>query len=523
MPKKANKYQKNLINYPDIKSAYDRVLSQKNFYENNLCGKNILYLYLDAKTQDISAKKTLFLAEHYLHLTGLDYRSLQYNKRVLGKNVSTNALNFYQRLGNDDDLLKDISFIVGADAQQTKLFFDYTQRKLDNLSQLTSIAKKAEYIGKYKGNQDFDIIINRNNSSIAFKHDLQNQNILIPISSLNATAQQIATDIQPIIAIFIKEHNDLTYKIQYLNKKIDVSRRRFSSELTDMLSFSSFENTKEVFNSNRLLEIKKTFEVSYREQISSIVEELYNSRTDALSSSKFSMMYSTIIDSHISKLNCVEKCDIFKSILQDEYDKLANDDSLPINEDMAIVLDDKIKDIEQKRHLLSVADSVGGSGTVPLSSQINKMTISADGTVTASPAIGIKLPSIRELANKAINGIKSALDKINAQKEAAATKEKSPRSSAKPAPKKKNVSHDETTFPAATPQHPEQRPGQQTPPKQAEQAVQKTTEPKTVHSGYTIMSRAQRAAKMIEARKKAEAAQQLGDNQSAPKKNNQSL
>ena len=46
---------------------------------------------------------------------------------------------------------------------------------------------------------------------------------------------------------------------------------------------------------------------------------------------------------------------------------------------------------------------------------------------------------------------------------------------------------------------------------------------KTAHSSFNILNRAKRAAKMIEARKKAEAAQHLGDNQSAPKKNDQSL
>ncbi len=515
MPKKKNTNLKSVINYPDIKSAYDRVLAQKKVYDNNLCGKHILYLYLSTQEQTVSAKKAIFSEEHYLHLTGLDYRSLQYSKRVLGKSVSTNALNFYQRLGNDASLLNDISFVAGATAQQTKMFFDYTQHKLDNLSQLTSIAKKAEFIGKYKGKQAFDIIVNRANCAIAFKTEQSNPDLYIPISSLNGTAQNLATDIHPVLAIMIKEKEERNYHLQYLNKNITIDKAMFSSELLDTLSYSSFKNENVLFNQQQLDNLTHSFDVSVHKQMKERISYLSDLRDKIYMSEDNLNSYMSEYKAFVDSLNCSKKCDIAIGILQVQANELKNSVDFSKAEDTQSLINDELQAIEAKRHCIEVADSVGGSGTVPLSSQINKMTISADGTVTAAPATDIKLPSIRKLANKAINGIKSALDKINAQKE------KSPRSSAKPATEKKNVSHNETTFSAAAPQYPEQRPGQQTPPKQAEQAVQKTAEPKTVHSGYTIMNRAQRAAKMIEARKKADAAQQL-DNKSAPKKDNQS-
>ena len=112
MPKHTKQSSNPIYNYPDIQSALDRAIQQKSYYEKSLCGRNILYLFVDPATQDISAKKTYFSKENYLHLTGLDYQSVQYNKRVLGLNVPTNATHFYERLGKDTSLVSDVSFIV---------------------------------------------------------------------------------------------------------------------------------------------------------------------------------------------------------------------------------------------------------------------------------------------------------------------------------------------------------------------------------------------------------------------------
>ena len=53
-------------------------------------------------------------------------------------------------------------------ANSSAVGFFITQPKLENLAQLTAIASKAELIGRYKGNQDFDIIVNHNMSAITF-------------------------------------------------------------------------------------------------------------------------------------------------------------------------------------------------------------------------------------------------------------------------------------------------------------------------------------------------------------------
>ena len=61
-------------------------------------------------------------------------------------------------MGMEQCVINDVSFIQGQNESETKKYLKYTQRKLNNLSQLTSVAAKAEYIGKYNGNQKFDII-----------------------------------------------------------------------------------------------------------------------------------------------------------------------------------------------------------------------------------------------------------------------------------------------------------------------------------------------------------------------------
>lgn len=136
--------------YPTIQDALLRAEQQKALYEKNLVGKSFIYAYID-NSNSINHKEIKFDRENYLHLTGLDYQSVQYAKRVLGKSTPSDAVSFYNRLGNDKLLVNDMSFIQGSTNEETALFFKYTQHKLKNLSQLTAISAKAEYIGKYKG------------------------------------------------------------------------------------------------------------------------------------------------------------------------------------------------------------------------------------------------------------------------------------------------------------------------------------------------------------------------------------
>lgn len=245
-----------------INDALSRVEQQKELYERNLVGKSFIYSYVD-KNNAIAFKEIHFDRESYLHLTGLDYQSALYKKRVVGIILPTDASNFYNRLGKDATLINDVSFIIGSTPDETTRFFKYTQHKLDSLSQLTAITAKAEYIGKYKGDQDFDIIINRNSSAIAF---IRENSTYIPVSSLYGKAEDVATEIKPVLAIFVKENEFSQYKLIYLNSKINIGKKLFSLDLTEKLSHSSFVNPNIDFKSTALDAMKNTFKTSVRKK-----------------------------------------------------------------------------------------------------------------------------------------------------------------------------------------------------------------------------------------------------------------
>ena len=265
------------FNYITLGDALLRAEKQKELYERNLVGKSFIYAYVD-NNNAVAFREIHFDRENYLHLTGLDYQSVQYNKRVLGINLPTDSLNFYNRLGKDATLINDVSFIIGSTPDETTRFFKYTQQKLDNLSQLTAIAAKAEYIGKYKGNQDFDIIVNRNSSAIAFIRD---KNVYIPVSSLYGKAEDVATEIKPILAIFVKENEHCQYKLSYLNSKINIGKKLFSSDLVEKLSHFSFINPNVEFKSTALDKLKHSFAASVKKELSEKANTLSDKRKNA--------------------------------------------------------------------------------------------------------------------------------------------------------------------------------------------------------------------------------------------------
>ncbi len=156
--------------YNTVQEALDKALKEKNKYQENLVGKTFAYAYINKFTNIISIKEIVFKRENYLHLTGLDYRSAQYKKRVLGINAPTYADEFYDRLGTDGKLINDVDFIIESTAQKTLLTLRHTQNKLDNLSQIVNIAKKAEYIAEYNDPNKYDLIINRNKETLRFVH-----------------------------------------------------------------------------------------------------------------------------------------------------------------------------------------------------------------------------------------------------------------------------------------------------------------------------------------------------------------
>lgn len=105
--------------YTNIADALIRVEAQKQLYESKLVGKNFLYVFIDSRNK-ITYREVKFERKHFLHLTGLDYKHAQASKRSQNKTIPTYAEEFYNRLGNDESLINDVSFIKGKNSSETK-------------------------------------------------------------------------------------------------------------------------------------------------------------------------------------------------------------------------------------------------------------------------------------------------------------------------------------------------------------------------------------------------------------------
>ena len=249
---------KKLYKYNTVEKALTRVVEQKKNYEKNLVGKTFAYAFINNNI--ICIKKVYFREENYLHLTGLDYQNRLYHKRHGQPNISTNALEFYNRLG-ESKLIKEVSFLKGDTKEEANINFVHTQNKLENLGKLTNIAFKAEYIGRYNGIQSFDIIINRSYNSIAFIDDGE---IYVPASSLYGEINKTATDIKPILAIFekIPETKDLKYKIKYLNKDVRIKNAKFDKNIVNNFDYESFINDEVKFNEDQLNSLIESYKIT---------------------------------------------------------------------------------------------------------------------------------------------------------------------------------------------------------------------------------------------------------------------
>lgn len=398
------------FNYITLEDALLRAEKQKELYEHNLVGKSFIYAYID-NNNAISFREIHFDRENYLHLTGLDYQSVQYKKRVLGIDLPTDALNFYNRLGKDATLINDVSFIIGSTPDETTRFFKYTQQKLDNLSQLTAIAAKAEYIGKYKGNQDFDIIVNRNSSAIAFIRD---NNTYIPVSSLYGKAKDVATEIKPIFAIFSKEKDNHQYTLEYLNKNISLKNVKMDIGLSQRLNLSSFENTSVSFNRNQHNELISIYMSAVKYDLAKQLKELSSKREKAFDSEADMNEYMKSFNKFIKNINEEYKKEVAIELLSNEAKSNSND-----------LIKEEISEISEKYGLSAPALSVP-TANKPMQMSISednniptKFTILNDGTV----ALASTTPPndlFTQLANNLVKGLdnivhraSTAIEKIN--------------------------------------------------------------------------------------------------------------
>lgn len=323
--------------YSTLSLALARVKQQQFLYEQNLVGKSFLYLYLDTDNT-IRFKELKFDKENYLHLTGLDYQNRQTLKRNGQPNIGSNSIDFYNRLSqNDSTLINDVSFIKGSTPDKTALFFKYTQHKLDNLSQLTTISSKAEYIGRYSGEQDFDIIINKNLNSIAFKQDGE---IYIPVSSLFGNAKDVASGIKPIIAIFSKSP-ERDYRIEFLNGKVNIGKKLLSDELLSKLNLNSFENSKVKFNSTALDKLVLSYRKTLDNSISNAVDNLTVKRSCVFDNSSAMETYIKAFENFLDTIDSKEKA----AIALEKIKKQVDNDNTGLTGDEIFKIEEKFSDL----------------------------------------------------------------------------------------------------------------------------------------------------------------------------------
>lgn len=388
----AKKQAQQNYNYSTEREALDRVKKQQFLYERNLVGKSFLYSYVD-NDNTIQFKELKFEKENYLHLTGLDYQNRQTLKRNGQPNIGSNSIEFYERLSeNDTTLINDISFIKGSTPNETALYFKHTQHKLDNLSQLTTISNKAEYIGKYSGKQAFDVIINKNLNSIAFK---QEGDLCVPVSSLFGKAESVAKNVKPIVAIFSKEHDGNDYRIKFISKKAlsNVDKADFTAPFLKKLSLDSFANNDVSFNSDALTTIRHRFIVSnVKSELSDLAQKrlrIYDTDTGI---DEYTNMRDIFIE-HLNSYNEVEsdenKGEIVKVITADYKEQLSKDDAL-VNADLIPQEEiSKINEVYSKYHHLNLSINLGEGG--------------AAFSSAAEIANSIKAPSAQLLKKKISN------------------------------------------------------------------------------------------------------------------------
>lgn len=390
-------------NYPDIEKALNRVIQQKANYERNLLNKRFVYIFVD-KNNQIDFREVLFKKTSYLHLTGLDYKGKQSQKRQGVEIDGTDALEFYNRLGNDDTLISDVSFTQGSTTEDTLRFFRYTQHKLDNLSELTQLSNKADFIGKYVGDRDFDIIVNRNFSSLAL---LQQRSIFLPASLLFGKPQSVATDIKPVLAIFSRERDSNQFVIQYLNKKLSLSNVKMSIELAQKLTPQSFENDNVAFNQDKLYELTSIYKSAVKYGISKQLTELSSKRNNSYRSEADMNTYIESIANFTNSIQNTFEAEIAIDVLTEQ--NKANTNNL---------IEDEISGI-RKKFELSVPALSAVAASQPLEMHTHeekpllvKPVMQNNGMMILAPAVPPN-DLLTQLANTFVKGLDSVVHKVS--------------------------------------------------------------------------------------------------------------
>ena len=339
------------ISYPSIQDKKKKIEEQKPFFENNLAEKEFLYAYIE--NQEITFQKAVFSKGSFLHLTGIDYKGRETDKRIHGIIKPKCSQEFYSRLCNDSTLIRDVSFIGEPSAKQQKQTFMNTQSKLASLSSLTTISAKADFIGEFDKKKyptkKYDFVISKGAESLLFIKDSNGLNQIYPSSSQQGNFQNIVKNPKTILAIFVKEKSKDDFQLQYLNKAVSLHRELFTDELRDMLSYSSFENTGVLFNLAKLNDLKNAFDKSVQKGIRKELSELSFLRANAFHSEDEMNLYIAGKETLMDKLDNIQKCEHALEELKNQFAEITgNNNSEPENKDLLELLKEEYLAIKDK-------------------------------------------------------------------------------------------------------------------------------------------------------------------------------
>ena len=204
-----------------------RICESAKKYKDNLLNKNIMFIYINKKTNEITTIETMFEKRNFLHLTGMKYNS--------------SAKEFFSACINMKLSPKNITI-------RDKVF---TQLKLEILENAMSISKSAKRIGDYnnsKVNIAIEKIIGTTHYSLGFSNlDSKNKKLkyYYPKTLLQDNLKNNIINDNRIIAILSKNKNQNLYdEITYLSKETTLLRLKENEEINNLIDF------KKVFSQN---------------------------------------------------------------------------------------------------------------------------------------------------------------------------------------------------------------------------------------------------------------------------------
>jgi len=180
------------------KEAISIIVNCARTYEEELCGKNILFVF--KRNGQLEKLETCFMQHNFLHLTGVRYTG--------------SSKNFYREC-LEHKLVPD-SIVLEANGT--------TEMKLRVLAQLVKINKSARMIGQYNNSKALLITHKLVGGVCGCVGFIQDGSFFIPNTALNEDIRDISVgSCDRIFAIFTKEiGHDIYNYLTYSAKNIDI-------------------------------------------------------------------------------------------------------------------------------------------------------------------------------------------------------------------------------------------------------------------------------------------------------------